>query len=104
MMGTWLFLSWCNTSRKDLAVLLTSACEYKVQNIIKDPGGGYIFLDMEPLDRYITLANMYKLLPTPSIRLKKKIKNINYIRKFKKLELNKNLNQTADIRGKKTSD
>lgn len=69
-----MFLSWCNTSRKDLAVLLTSACDYKVQNIIRDPGGSYIFLDMEPLDRYITVANMYKIIAYSSYKAKEESK------------------------------
>ena len=44
---------------KGVAVLFKNNFEYKIHNILKDDEGRYILIDIEMLNKRLTLANLY---------------------------------------------
>ena len=44
---------------KAVAILFKNNFEYKIHDIFKDDEGRYILIDIEMLDKRITLANVY---------------------------------------------
>ena len=48
-----------NTASRGVAVLFKNNFEYKVHNVMKDPEGRYILIDIEMLDNRFTLGNVY---------------------------------------------
>ena len=48
-----------DTGSKGVAVLFKNNFEYKIHSILKDDGGRYIPIDMEMLNKRMTLANVY---------------------------------------------
>ena len=60
--ATWgydLWISGNSTSENGVAILFNSTFEHKVHSVIKDPNGCYILMDIEIIDKRITLANVY---------------------------------------------
>ena len=44
---------------KGVAILFENNFEYKIHNILKDDEGRYILIDIEMLNKRLTLANLY---------------------------------------------
>ena len=53
------FIAGNNTNKNGVAILFSNTFEYKLHDVIRDPNGCYIFLDIEFLGKRITLANIY---------------------------------------------
>ena len=60
--ATWGYDIWTagnSTNRNGVAILFNSTFEHKVHNVIKDPEGSYILMDVDILDKRLTLTNIY---------------------------------------------
>lgn len=57
--GYTTFLAGCDTNKNGVAILFNNNFEYKVHNVIRDPHGCYILLDIELLEKRMTLVNVY---------------------------------------------
>lgn len=57
--GYNLWLAGRSTNSKGVAILFNNNFEYKVHDVIKDPHGCYIVMDLEILKKRITLVNVY---------------------------------------------
>ena len=60
--ATWGYDLWIagnSTSSHGVAILFNSTFEHKIHKVIKDPYGHYIIMDLEMLDKRITLVNAY---------------------------------------------
>ena len=53
------FLSGKDTNKNGVAVLFNNNFEHKVRNVIRDPEGCYIVIDIEVREKRITLVNLY---------------------------------------------
>ena len=53
------FVAGNNSNSKGVAILFNNNFEYKIHNTTKDKEGRYILLDIELLDKRITLVNIY---------------------------------------------
>ena len=57
--GYNIWLSGKETNRNGVAVLFNNTFEHKVFNVIKDPNGCFIIMDVEILKKRVTLVNIY---------------------------------------------
>ena len=57
--GYDLYLAGNSTNSNGVAILFNSTFEHKVHKTIVDPEGHYLILDMELLDKRLTLVNIY---------------------------------------------
>ena len=57
--GYNVWLSGKETNKNGVAILFNNNFEYKLYNVIKDPDGCYIVMDVEILKKRITLVNIY---------------------------------------------
>ena len=48
-----------DSASKGVAVLFKNNFEYKIHNILKDDEGRYILIDIEMLNKRLTLSNLY---------------------------------------------
>jgi exodeoxyribonuclease-3 len=53
------FLSGSDTNKNGVAIMFNNNFEYKLHNVIRDPGGCYILLDIEILSKRLTSVNVY---------------------------------------------
>ena len=53
------FVAGEDTNKKGVGILMNNTFEYKIHNVIKDPAGSYIILDMDISDERYTLVNVY---------------------------------------------
>ena len=54
-----MYCCWPDCTSKGVAVLFKNNFEYKIHNILKDDEGRYILIDIEMLNKRLTLANLY---------------------------------------------
>ena len=57
--GYNVWISGLDTNKNGVAILFNNNFEYKVLNIVRDPHGCYIVMDVEFLQKRITLINLY---------------------------------------------
>lgn len=60
--SAWGYNAWaagCDTNKNGVAILFNNNFEYKLHNVVRDKNGQYIFMDIEMLDKRITLVNLY---------------------------------------------
>ena len=57
--GYELWLAGNETNKNGVAILFRSTFEYKLHNVKKDPDGHFIIMDIEILNKRVTLVNVY---------------------------------------------
>ena len=57
--GYNLWVAGADTNKNGVAILFRPTFEYKILEIIKDPNGAFILIDIELLHKRLTLANIY---------------------------------------------
>ena len=57
--GYDLWIAGNSTNQNGVAILFNSTFEHKIHKVIKDPHGNYIIMDLDMLDKRITLVNVY---------------------------------------------
>ena len=57
--GYELWLAGNDTNKNGVAILFRSTFEYKLHNVKKDPAGCYLVMDIELLNKRVTLLNVY---------------------------------------------
>ena len=57
--GFDIILSGRESNKNGVAILLNNNFEYKIHNVIKDPKGCFIVLDIEMLQKRYTIVNIY---------------------------------------------
>ena len=57
--GYELWLAGNETNKNGVAILFRSTFEYKLHNVKKDPAGCYLVMDIELLNKRVTLVNVY---------------------------------------------
>ena len=57
--GYTVWLAGSDTNQNGVAILFENNFEHKVHNAVRDPEGHFLMLDIEILDKRITLVNVY---------------------------------------------
>ena len=57
--GYTLFLAGSDTNKNGVCILFQNNFEYKIHNVLRDPAGCYLILDMELLGKRLSLINVY---------------------------------------------
>ena len=57
--GYNVWVSGCDTNRNGVAILFNNNFDYKVHNVHRDKNGQYIVMDIEMMEKRITLVNLY---------------------------------------------